>query len=61
MSKAVADEVRARYREDPRYARLLSDYLSGMTDAYALTEHARLLEMGAIPIPGVEQLRREEH
>jgi hypothetical protein len=31
-----------------------------MTDAYALAEHARLLEMGAIPIPSVEQMRREE-
>jgi hypothetical protein len=31
-----------------------------MTDAYALEEHARLMEMGAVPIPSVEQLRREE-
>jgi hypothetical protein len=31
-----------------------------MTDAYALAEHARLLEMGAVPIPSLEQLRREE-
>jgi dGTP triphosphohydrolase len=58
--KAVAEEVRERYRRGPRFVRLLADYLSGMTDAYAVVEHARLLEMGAVPIPGVEQLRREE-
>ena len=40
--------------------RLLADHLSGMTDPYAMTEHVRLLEMGAIPIPSVEQLRRED-
>jgi dGTPase len=56
----VASEVRERYRRDPRFVRLLADTVSGMTDEYALNEHARLLEMGAIPIPGVEQLRREE-
>ncbi len=48
------------YRSDPRFVRLLADYLAGMTDGYALAEHARLTEMGAIPIPSVEQLRREE-
>lgn len=58
--EAVGREVRERYRRDPRFVRLLADYLSGMTDAYAVAEHARLLEMGAIPIPSVEQLRREE-
>ena len=57
--EAVDREVRERYRRDPRFVRLLADYLSGMTDAYAVTEHTRLLEMGAIPIPSVEQLRRE--
>jgi hypothetical protein len=31
-----------------------------MTDAYALAEHARLLAMGAVPIPSLEQLRRED-
>jgi hypothetical protein len=31
-----------------------------MTDGYALAEHARLLEMGAVPIPSLEQLRRED-
>ena len=56
----VEQEVRRRYREDPRFLRLLADYLAGMTDAYAVAEHARLLEMGAVPIPGVEQLRRED-
>jgi dGTPase len=57
---AVDGEVAGRYRGDPRFARLLGDYLAGMTDAFALAEHARLLEMGAIPIPSAEQLRREE-
>jgi hypothetical protein len=30
-----------------------------MTDVFALAEHARLLASGAVPIPSVEQLRRE--
>jgi len=49
-----------RYRSDARFTRLLADHLAAMTDAYALAEHARLLEMGAVPIPSVEQLRRED-
>ncbi len=57
--QSVEQEIREHYRGDPRFVRLLADYLSGMTDAYAVEEHARLLEMGAIPIPSVEQLRRE--
>lgn len=57
---ATESEVQRRYRPDPRYARLLVDHLASMTDAYALTEHARLLEMGAVPIPSAEQLRRED-
>lgn len=56
----VEEEVARRYRGDPRFARVLGDHLASMTDAYALVEHARLLEMGAVPIPSVEQLRREE-
>jgi dGTPase len=48
------------YREDPRFTRLLADHLAAMTDTYALAEHARLLEMGAVPIPSLEQLRRED-
>ena len=48
------------YRSDPRFTQLLVDHLAAMTDAYALAEHARLLEMGAVPIPSLEQLRREE-
>ncbi len=58
--EAPAEDVAGRYRGDPRFARLLGDYLAGMTDAFALAEHAKLLEMGAVPIPSVEQLRREE-
>ncbi len=53
-------EVSAVYRRDPRFVRLLADHVAGMTDAFALAEHARLLEMGAIPIPSAEQLLREE-
>jgi dGTPase len=49
-----------QYRLDPRFTRLLADHLAAMTDAYALAEHARLLEMGAVPIPSLEQLRRED-
>jgi dGTPase len=56
----AAAETAGHYRGDPRFARVLSDYLAGMTDTYAVMEHARLMEMGAIPIPSVEQLRREE-
>jgi dGTP triphosphohydrolase len=52
-------EARA-YRSDPRFTRLLADHLAAMTDAYALAEHARLLEIGAVPIPSLEQLRRED-
>ena len=48
-----------RYAADPRFVRVLADYLAGMTDAYAIAEHARLVEMGAVPIPSAEQLLRE--
>ncbi len=61
LPRAVAEiEVRERYRKDPRFVRVLADHLAGMTDAYAVAEHARLMEMGAVPIPSAEQLRREE-
>ncbi len=53
-------EAARRYRPDGRFARVLSDHVAGMTDGYALAEHARLLAMGAVPIPSAEQLRREE-
>jgi dGTPase len=56
---AVEAEVARHYRPDPRFARLLSDHLAGMTDAYAVTEHEKLMRMGAIPIPSAEQLKRE--
>jgi len=48
------------YRSDPRFTRLLADHLAAMTDGYALAEHARLYAMGAVPIPSLEQLRRED-
>ncbi len=48
------------YRADPRFTRILADHLAAMTDAFALAEHARLLDMGAVPIPSLEQLRRED-
>lgn len=56
---AVEAEVQARYRSDPRFLRLVADFVAGMTDPFAAAEHARLIETGAIPIPSVEQLRRE--
>jgi dGTPase len=57
---AVGEETARRYRRDPRFARVLADHLAAMTDAYAVAEHAKLLETGAVPIPSAEQLRREE-
>ena len=30
-----------------------------MTDPFALHEHQRLAGIGAVPIPGAEQLKRE--
>lgn len=56
---SVESEVAGRYRSDRRYTRLLGDHLASMTDTYALAEHGRLMEMGAIPIPGAERLRHE--
>jgi len=56
---AVEGEVVKRYRPDPRFSRLLADHLSAMTDSYALLEQARLTEVGAVPIPSAEQIRRE--
>jgi dGTP triphosphohydrolase len=56
---ATESEVATRYREAPRFARLLADHLASMTDNYALAEHRRLMEMGAVPIPGAERLRGE--
>lgn len=57
---AVEAEVARSYRRDGRFVRILGDHVASMTEAYALAEHARLREMGAIPIPSAEQLRREE-
>jgi dGTPase len=56
---AAEAEIAARYRTAPRFVRLLADHLASMTDSYALTEHGRLMEMGAVPIPGAERLRDE--
>jgi len=53
-------EMGRHYRKDARYIRVLADYLAGMTDTFALAEHRRLMDMGAVPIPSAEQLRREE-
>jgi dGTPase len=57
---ASAAEVSGRYRRDPRFARVLADHVAAMTDAYALAEHARLLEMGAVPNPGDDRAWRVE-
>jgi len=56
----VEAEIARYYRPDPRFARSLADHVAAMTDPYAIAEHARLMDSGAIPIPSVEQLRREE-
>jgi dGTPase len=62
LPRSTADrEIVRYYRQDPRFARILADYLAGMTDSFALNEHEKLMAMGAIPIPGAEQLRREEN
>jgi dGTP triphosphohydrolase len=55
----IEGEIARHYRTDGRFARVLADHLASMTDAFALDEHRTLLEMGAVPIPGAEQLRRE--
>ena len=60
LPRASREQEARGYRADPRFTRLLADHLAAMTDAYALAEHARLLEMGAVPIPSLEQLRRED-
>jgi dGTPase len=60
LPRAARDREARTYRSDPRFTRLLADHLAAMTDTYALAEHARLLEMGAVPIPSLEQLRRED-
>lgn len=52
-------ELAGNYWCRPEFARLLADHIAAMTDPFALNEHAGLLEMGAVPIPGAEQLRRE--
>ncbi len=56
----VESVVTRLYRGDSRFVRLLADHLAAMTDAFAVTEHARLTEIGAVPIPSAEQLRREQ-
>jgi dGTPase len=35
-------------RDKARTARLVSDYIAGMTDRYALEEHARLFDLGRL-------------
>ena len=52
--------VQRHFRGDGRFVRLLADHIAAMTDTFAVAEHARLSEIGAIPIPSTEQLRREQ-
>lgn len=52
--------VHEHYRGDSRFVRLLADHLAAMTDTFAVAEHSRLTEIGAVPIPSAEQLRREQ-
>ena len=54
------DRAISRCRADVRFVRVVCDHVAAMTDPYALAEHGRLLEMGAVPIPSFEQLRRED-
>ncbi len=58
--KNVEGIVRKHYRGDRRFVRLLADHLAAMTDTFAVAEHSRLTEIGAVPIPSAEQLRREQ-
>ncbi len=55
-----AIEIADHYRRDPRFLRVVADHIASMTDNFALAEHRRLQEMGSVPIPSAEQLRREE-
>jgi dGTPase len=56
---AIETELDTRYRDAAPFLRLLADHLAAMTDAYALEEHAKLMQIGAVPIPSAEQLKRE--
>jgi dGTP triphosphohydrolase len=56
----VEGVVRRYYRGDNRFVLLLADHLAAMTDTFAMAEHTRLAEIGALPIPSAEQLRREQ-
>jgi dGTPase len=60
LPREAREREAGSYRKDPRFTRALADHLAAMTDAYVLAEHARLHEIGAVPIPSAEQLRREE-
>jgi len=59
LAKDAVEREVDRYRTEPGVARVLADHVAAMTDAFANAEHARLLSMGAVPIPSAEQLRRE--
>ena len=41
-------EIESRYRTNPRFFRLVADYLAGMTDSFALREASALFS----PMPG---------
>ena len=41
----------AEARSDTAMARVVLDYVAGMTDRFAIQEHARLVEEGRIPLP----------
>jgi dGTPase len=60
LPRAAREREARAYRSDPRFTRLLADHLAAMTDGYVLAEHGRLTAMGAVPIPSLEQLRRED-
>ena len=60
LDRADVDRAVREMIGDPRYVRTVADHLAAMTDTYAIEEHGRLLEAGAVPLPSVEQLRRED-
>lgn len=41
----------AEARSDTAMARVVLDYVAGMTDRFAIQEHARLVEEGRLPLP----------
>ncbi|MGC2050083.1 MAG: deoxyguanosinetriphosphate triphosphohydrolase, partial [Methylovirgula sp.] len=45
MPAEWAEAAKRAARDEARLARLVCDYIAGMTDRYALAEHARLFDV----------------